>query len=481
LAVRPAWSSFGYHPLMWSPEISITEAEPTVFWTSRRRSVPLQPSLQGNGAADLIIIGGGYTGLWAAIEAKRRDPARDVVLLEMEQIAFGATGRNGGFLEPSITHGLENGLARYSSDEMRTLIRLGNENLGEIVDFIRSQQIDCDLHEHGVIWAATEPHLVDAIPAVVALHRAWGSDAVPLSTAELRAHVNSPFFLGGVWLREQGGLVDPALLAWGLLRVALEQGVQVHEQTKVTRLTDSGTHVAVQTPAGSILARRVIHATSAFPGVIPEIRRYVAPVYDYVLMTEPLSEAQRRAIGWSTRFGLSDGDNQFIYQRMTADNRILYGGWDAVYHRGGRVDSSLDQRAESHRFLAERFFRTFPQLEGLRFSHRWGGAIDTCSRFAVFFNTTHGGKVAYASGYTGLGVGASRFGARTALDLVDGERTERTELRLTRKRPMPFPPEPVRSAVIALTQREIARADQNQGRRGLWLRTLDRLGLGFDS
>jgi glycine/D-amino acid oxidase-like deaminating enzyme len=175
------------------------------------------------------------------------------------------------------------------------------------------------------------------------------------------------------------------------------------------------------------------------------------------------------------------GDNRFIYQRMTADNRIVYGGLDAIYHRGGRVQHSFDQCPESHRFLAERFFRTFPQLEGLRFSHRWGGAIDTCSRFAVFFDTTHGGKVAYASGYTGLGVGASRFGARTALDLVDGDHTERTELRLTRKRPMPFPPEPVRSAVIALTQREIARADQKQGRRGLWLRTLDRLGLGFDS
>src|SRR5690606_23414517 len=112
---------------------------------------------------------------------------------------------------------------------------------------------------------------------------------------------------------------------------------------------------------------------------------------------------------------------------------------------------------------------------------RWGGAIDTCSRFAVFFNTTHGGKVAYAAGYTGLGVGASRFGACTALDLVDGLETERTELELVRKRPVPFPPEPLRSLVISYTQRAIAEADRNEGRRGLWLRTLDRFGVGFDS
>jgi glycine/D-amino acid oxidase-like deaminating enzyme len=301
-----------------------------------------------------------------------------------------------------------------------------------------------------------------------------------LSAVELRAEVNSPFYLGGVWSRDEGGLVDPARLAWGLLRVALDLGMRVHEQTRVTGLIDAGARIAVRTTGGSILARRVLHATSAYPGVIPEIRRYVVPVYDYVLISEPLTEAQQAAIGWRTRFGLSDGDNQFVYHRMTADHRILYGGWDAVFHRRG-VDPSFDQREASHRFLAERFFRTFPQLEGLCFTHRWGGAIDTCSRFAVFFNTTHGGKAAYAAGYTGLGVGASRFGARTALDLLDGERTERTELRLTRKRPVPFPPAPSRSAIIGFTQREIARADRNQGQRGLWLRTLDRLGLGFDS
>ena len=465
---------------MWSPQSSFVDAEPAVYWTSQPRSVPIQPQLHIDTSADLVIIGGGFTGLWAAIEARLRDPAREVVLLDMEQIAFGATGRNGGFLEPSLTHGLENGLARYPVDEMRTLLRLGNENYAQIADFIRANHIDCDLQEHGVIWAATAPYLAEAIPEIVALHQEWGQDTIPLSADDLRAEVNSPVYYGGVWSRGEGGLVDPARLAWGLLGVALELGVRVHERTRVTSLVDAGARVAVQTTGGSILARKVLHATSAYPGVISEIRRYVVPVYDYVLMSEPLTEAQRAAIGWRTRFGLADGDNQFVYSRMTADNRILYGGWDAVFHRKG-VDPSFDQREASHRFLAERFFRTFPQLEGLRFTHRWGGAIDSCSRFAVFFNTTHGGKVAYAAGYTGLGVGASRFGARTVLDLVDGLQTERTELRLTKKRPVPFPPEPLRSAVITFTQREIARADRNQGKRGLWLRTLDRLGLGFDS
>ena len=466
---------------MWTVTASFADAEPTVYWTSRPRPVPIQPPLESSATADLAIIGGGFTGLWAALEAKQRDPSRDVVLLEMEEIAFGATGRNGGFMDPSLTHGLENGLARYSRDEMRTLIRLGNENYAAITKTIRERQIDCDLHEHGVVWAATEPYLADTISGIVALHNDWGLDAVALSRDELHAEVHSPFFLGGVWSRDDGGLVDPARLAWGLLRVALDLGVRVHEHTCVERLVDIGDRLELRCPGGTVSARRVIHATSAYPGVIPEIRRYVVPVYDYVLMTEPLSEAQRESIGWRTRFGLADGDNRFVYYRMTDDNRILYGGWDAIHHRGGRVDPALDQRQETHQFLAERFFQTFPQLEGLRFSHRWGGAIDTCSRFAVFFNRTNGGKVAYAAGYTGLGVGASRFGACTALDLVDGLDTERTRLRLTRKRPLAFPPEPLRSLVIGVTQREMARADRQEGQRGLWLKTLDRFGLGFDS
>ncbi len=131
--------------------------------------------------------------------------------------------------------------------------------------------------------------------------------------------------------------------------------------------------------------------------------------------------------------------------------------------------------------LAEHLLETFPQLEGIRFTHRWGGAIDTCSRFCAFFGTALGGRAAYAVGYTGLGVGASRFGAEVALDLADGRDSALVRLPLVRSRPLPFPPEPLRFAGVALTRRELARADRNEGRRSLYLRALDRLGLGFDS
>jgi glycine/D-amino acid oxidase-like deaminating enzyme len=145
------------------------------------------------------------------------------------------------------------------------------------------------------------------------------------------------------------------------------------------------------------------------------------------------------------------------------------------------VGPALDEHEPTFAKLSQHFFTTFPQLEGVRFSHRWGGAIDTCSRFSVFFGRALGGRVAYALGYTGLGVGASRFGARVGLDLLDGRAGEATALTMVRRRPLPFPPEPVRSGVIQLTRNRLAAADRNGGRRGLWLTALDRLGLGFDS
>jgi glycine/D-amino acid oxidase-like deaminating enzyme len=198
-------------------------------------------------------------------------------------------------------------------------------------------------------------------------------------------------------------------------------------------------------------------------------------------MTEPLSTAQLAAIGWRNRQGLGDVTNQFHYYRRTIDDRILWGGYDAVYHWRNGMAAEFDQRAQTFELLARQFFETFPQLDGLRFTHKWGGAIDTSTRFFAFQRTTLGGRVACSLGYTGLGVAATRFGAQVMLDLLAGRETEATRLRAIRSRPLPFPPEPAKSAGIALTRRALARADRRQGRRGPWLRTLDRLGLGFDS
>ena len=454
------------------------DAAPRPFWLDHADAPPLRPSLDGPLEADLVVVGGGLTGLWTALLAA--EEGKRVALLEGERIAFGASGRNGGFCAASLTHGIGNGLAHWPG-EMPVIERLGRENLAGIRETVARHGIDCGWEDTGAIDVATAPHQVAWLADEAGQLRRFGWDAELLDAGALRAQVDSPTYVGGLWTRDAYALVDPARLCWGLARAAEAAGASIFERTPVTELERDATGVRAETPAGRVLARRALLATSAFPPLVRAIRRYVVPVYDYVLVTEPLSAAQRDAIGWRGRQGISDVANQFHYYRQTDDDRILWGGYDAVYAFGGRVAPERDQRPATFALLGEHFFTTFPQLEGLRFSHRWGGAIDTCSRFSALWGMALGGRAAYVVGFTGLGVGASRFGARVGLDLLDGLDTERTRLEMVRRRPLPFPPEPARWAGIELTRRALARADERDGRRGPWLRLLDRFGLGFDS
>jgi glycine/D-amino acid oxidase-like deaminating enzyme len=459
---------------------SYADAEPTPFWLDRPDAPPPCAPLEGPATADLAIVGGGYTGLWTAIQAKEEEPGRDVVLVERDTIAFGASGRNGGFCDATLTHGLDNGLSRFP-DEIDRIEAVGRESFRGLAETIARHGIDCDWVTSGEVGVATEPHQVDWLREAAEQGRARGLDSVFLDRDEVRAKLHSPSFLAGVWKRDHCAMIDPARLAWGLQRVAQDLGVRIHERTPVTGLASTRAGVRLATPAGHIDARRVVLGTNGFTPLVRSIRRYVVPVYDYVLVTEPLSEAQWDAIGWAERQGFADSTNHFHYFRTTEDGRILWGGYDAIYHFASGVRPEFEQRDATFSLLARQFFDMFPQLEGLRFSHRWGGVIDTCSRFSVMFDTALDGKVAYAVGYTGMGVAATRFGARTALDLVDGRDTERTRLRLVRSKPIPFPPEPLRWAGIHLTTKALTRADEREGRRGPWLRLLDSVGLGFDS
>ena len=295
--------------------------------------------------------------------------------------------------------------------------------------------------------------------------------------------MNSPTYQAGVWSHGHSALVHPAKLAAELARACADGGVHVYENTTVRSLTGAraGSSIQVHTDAAPITADRLILATNAFPSLLKRYKFHTVPVYDYVLMTEPLSTRQLESIGWQNRQGVSDMANQFHYYRLTSDNRILWGGYDAIYHFGRRIDPKLEDRPASYRTLASHFFTTFPQLEGLTFTHRWAGVIDTCTRFCAFFGTASRGRIAYAAGFTGLGVGATRFAADVMLDQAYGHTTERTELPMVRSTALPFPPEPMTWLGVNATRRSLDRADHHGGRRNYILRALDAVGLGFDS
>jgi len=450
----------------------VMAAQPTPFWLDRQDAPPPRAPLRGEVSCDLAVVGGGFGGLWAALLAKEANPGRSVVLIEGNRIGWAASGRNGGFCDASLTHGAANGQERFPA-EFGTLQRLGAENLDAIETAARHYGIDCEFERTGTLSVATEEYQVEGLRE--------DAGAKFLDTGAVRAEVNSPTYLAGSWDAAGTAMIHPARLAWGLAAACERIGVRIAERTPATALASDADGVIVRTRRGVLRARRAVLATNAFPSLVKRLRPYTVPVYDYVLVTEPLSAAQLASVGWRNRQGIGDSGNQFHYYRLIADNRILWGGYDAVYHFGRVMRAAYDQRPDTFARLAEHFFTTFPQLEGLGFSHRWGGAIDTCSRFCAFYGTAHRGRVAYALGYTGLGVGATRFGARVMLDLLSGERTELTELEMVRSKPVPFPPEPFAYLGVQATRWSLDRADHRDGRRNLWLRALDAAGLGFDS
>ncbi len=456
-------------------EDSLAETKFGCYWIEDvEESAARYPALTGDLTADYAVVGGGFAGLWTAIKLKTEHPDRKVVLLEGMRIGWAASGRNGGFCEASITHGEPNAEARWP-DEVDALYRLGQENLDEIERFVTENKLDVDFERTGQLSVANEEYQLEYFEES-------DEDHIVLDAEQVKARINSPTFHGGVFSPKENANVHPAKLAAELARHAASLGVEIYEQTRVTGLNGRADEpIELETTAGTVWANQVALCTNVFPSLLKRYAFHTIPVYDYVLMTEPLSDEQLASIGWEGREGLADSANQFHYSRLTKDNRILWGGYDAVYHTGGRIKPKYEDRIESHRKLASHFFTTFPQLAGVKFSHRWAGVIDSSTRFCAFFGQAHGGRVQYVAGFTGLGVGATHFAADVMVDRFAGRTTERTELEMVKQMPLPFPPEPAAAIGVNMFRWSFDRADHNGGKRNLFLKAMDAIGFGFDS
>jgi glycine/D-amino acid oxidase-like deaminating enzyme len=457
----------------------LEQARPIPYWTDTADKPTRQPQLRGDIDADLVIVGGGYAGLWTAILAKEENPNSRVVILEAETLGHAASGRNGGFCSPSLTHGLSNGLERWPR-EIDTLVRLGLENLHEIEATIARYGIDADFRMAGKVAFARTEWEAEGLKQAALASTAHGDPATFIPQAELSSWTISDAYIAGMHLPNYG-LVDPYKLVFGLRRVCIELGVELFEGSAVISLhTKKTVRVIARTEQGSVHATRVALATNAFQPLLRRLSLTTIPVYDYAIVTEPLSADQFASIGWNDDYGLTDAGNQFHYYRKTPDGRILWGGYDAIYHYGSARDEGRTQRTETFEKLAAQFRETYPQLRDVAFTHKWGGIVDSSTRFCMTAGTAAGGRIAYAIGFTGLGVTATRFGGQVMLDLLAGRTTERTRLGMIRRRSVPFPPEPVRYLGVQLTRWSMAKQDET-GRRNLWLRLMDALGLGFDS
>jgi glycine/D-amino acid oxidase-like deaminating enzyme len=452
------------------------------FWFTTGDPGPHRDPVAGTRRVDVAVVGGGFTGLWSALALLEAEPSLRVAVIEADRVGAGASGRNGGFCAASLTHGLANGLLHFP-DEIALLEAEGVRNLAELVAFVGAEGIDCDLEETGTLDVATAPHEVDGLRAYAELAGRHGNPVRFLERDEIGEAVRSPRFLAGI---RAGGdrtvMLNPAKLAWGLAAAVERRGGRIFEGSRVRGLRRRAGGVDVLVDGGGVLeADHVLVGTSAHSGWLRRLEPLFVPVYDYALMTEPLTPGQRESIGWHGREGLSDAGHRFHYFRLSADDRILWGGWDAVYHPGNRVKPAYDRRPRTFGVLERHFAETFPQLAGIGFTHRWGGAIDTTTRFHVTFGDTLGGRVHYALGYTGLGVGATRWAAGILRDKVLDPSSPRLRLRFVTSRPFPIPSEPWRTPAVEVMRRAVIHADEHEGRPGPFLRAMDALGIGFDS
>ncbi len=440
------------------------------------------PSLAVNESCELLIVGGGFTGLWAALQAKERKPDADIILVEQTFVGDGASGRCGGFIQHYLAHGESNTDHRFPGEAER-LEELGIRNFRELLESLERYKIEAHYRPVGSTTIALDPEVAERLHDEYQLEKSAGNNVEWFDREAIREKANSPKFYGGL-LDSNGlnGTVDPMRLCLGLKQAALGLGVRIYENTPMQDFTRGNkTGMTARCHGGEINSEKILIATNAFHSKVGRLRRTIVPVWDYQLATEPLTNEQLERIGWhKNRMALSDNVNMFHYFRMTNDNRITWGGGGAIrYYFNNGIDKRYEDSQARYEQLAQEFFEVFPQLSDVRFSHRWGGIIATSTRFCMVPGVIFNGRVAWCVGYTGLGVGASRFGARIGIELLGYKPSDILNMQFVRGKTMPWFPEPFRWLGIRFTNRAMVKADKNGGKRGWWLKLLDKMNLGF--
>ena len=453
--------------------------ERSCYWMASRPPRENLP-LAGDIDADVAIVGAGFTGLWTALFLKELEPSLAVCVLEKSAAGYGASGRNAGIVGETIDHSHELAIAHFGLDEARELARIGRENLDEMERFLRERSIDAGFERPGQLNVAlTRAHVAGLEESREAAERVGAPGWAVLSRGQTQALVASPLYLGAL-VAPRNALVDPVRLVEGLRAEAARRGVRIFEGAAVAGFEFPADRVHVETPEGRVRARRAVLATNAYSHqLFPRLAHRFLPLYDYILVSEPLTPAQRAAIGWKGRQAVVDSRTFFNYYRLTADDRILWGTSEAAYYPGNRVDAGCDHSPRHYADLRASFHRHFPQLAGLEFPYAWGGPIASTTRLTPFFGTL-AGRLSYGLGYTGHGIGSTRVAGKILAHLALDRKSPLLELSMVRKKPFPFPPEPLRRLAVSAVTRSLRKVDAG-GKPGPMLKVLDAMGIGFSS
>jgi glycine/D-amino acid oxidase-like deaminating enzyme len=384
----------------------------------------INPPLKGTHNADIVIIGGGFTGLSSAYNLSRMLPNKKIVLLEGACCGYGASGRNGGFCDAGIP-----GLMSYADEKGAELGRRAFDatryGIGQIKELIAEHGVQCDFEENGMLEAAMDEEQARHLEKELEMYKAMGLDAALVQGKDLEAVVKSPRYIAGIKF-PYGGIVNPAKLARGMKPVVEHAGVEVRERTVVMRVTPGKVH-RIETEMGEISAPTLVLGLNGYSPKLGFFCNRVMPLCSYVIATEPLTAAQRDSIGWQNRQGIADMRVLFDYQRPTADGRIVIGGSDYPYYANDALSSGNNKPVIE--LLTESLFATFPQLEGLRIDHAWGGTMGFTLDFKPSVGVMGDNKnIFYGVAYNGEGVAFGQTAGRIISELIAGEAGELSKL-----------------------------------------------------
>ena len=446
------------------------------YWLGLDPYEPGRP-LEGELEADVVIIGGGFTGLWTAYHLLKASPNSRVVVLEASAVGYGASGRNGGFAMTLIHRSLAALAEAVGDDAARALHGAAVEAIRSLERVCAEEGIDAHLMPNGAITVSNTPPQDDLIRREVETATRLGlQDFCYLESDQVQAVVHSPTFRCAV--REPDcTLVNPARLVRGLKEAAIRLGAQVFEGTPLQQLSQDGTKVVARTPQGRVRADRAVLAANGYGAHLPQLSKHVLTFYSYILLTEALSDEQWESVGWRGREGMEDRRTFLHYFRPTVDGRILWGGRDAPFHPDGPQplydrDQHVFQRAE------ETFRWTFPQLKDVKIEHAWGGPLGVTARFLPSIGWLEGGRVAYGFGYNGHGVAITNLAAMCLRDMLLDRDTDLTRLPLVNLKPVNMGPRLIRDPLVRMQTRSLQKADDEgrQAKDPILLKLFEKLG-----
>jgi len=448
------------------------------YWLGLDSYQPDAP-LEGEMRADLVIIGGGFCGLWTAYHLLKADPGMTVIVLEASAVGYGASGRNGGFAMTLIHKGLKDLVAAVGADEARALHLAAEEAIRSIGRVCETENIAADLQPNGLLTISNTPLQDTILREEVEMAERLGLGGIEfLREEEIRSAIHSETFRCAV-REESCTLLNPARLVRGLKDAVIRAGGRVFEQTPMESLDETADGVRVVTPKGEIRAQRALLAANAYSSRIPSLKAYVMPFYSYILLTEPLSDEQWSRVGWEGREGMEDRRTFLHYMRPTVDGRMMWAGRDAPYRPNG-PDPKYDRDERVFKRLEETFAWTFPQLSDAKFEYRWGGPIGVTGSFMPCAGWLEEKRIAYAFGFVGHGVAITNMVAMAMRDLILERDTDQTRLAIIGRKPVNLGPRLLRDPLVRASAAFSLRQDDSgrSGKLPFLFRVLQRLSSG---